>query len=201
MALLDSEIAKIKAELGYNLLDNGAEPYISVVAIFSQVVQQYVSGGTSTTSSTDVPAASTPTAVTLTLASGTGFAAHARVSVDVGPRQESAIVQSVSGADVTLLLQNAHSGIYPVAVEGAESIIRDTLRRIDAVKLSLEENYGAGALKAVDEIEFYQAGEGETYFGSLGRNLTFWRNELAAQIGVPNNWGRKRAAGATLSVY
>lgn len=39
MALLDSELARIKWHLGFNLLDVGATPYIGVAAIFEQVIQ------------------------------------------------------------------------------------------------------------------------------------------------------------------
>ncbi len=56
MALLDSEIARIKAELGYNLLTTGAVPYIGVTQVFEQVIQQNVLAGAKTTSATVVTA-------------------------------------------------------------------------------------------------------------------------------------------------
>ena len=45
MALLTSEIKKIKAELGYPLEASGAEPYIGIVAVFEQVIQEFIDGG------------------------------------------------------------------------------------------------------------------------------------------------------------
>lgn len=200
MALLDSELARIKAELGYNVLTVGAEPWINTAFIFSQVVQDNVLAGAVTTSSTTVTADSSPTQATLTLADATGFTAGDVVVVDVDSLQESGTVQSVSGSDITLLLQNAHSGTYPVTVEGGESIVRETLRRISDVKDSLSKNYGAGSLKKVDEIEFYGTG-GDTYFSTLAGNLAYWRDELASQLGVANMWRCKQACAQRLSVY
>lgn len=200
MALSDAEIAKCKSELGYNVLDVGAEPYISIVALFEQVIQDNVLTGATTTSSTAVTASATPTPSTITVASATGIAQGNVLVVDVDSRQEKATVQSLSGSDITLLLSKAHTGTYPVAVESGETLVRETLRKIADVKTALSENYGAGALKKVDEIEFFAAG-GKTYFGTLGENLRFWRNELAAQLGVRNLWDVRRAGGRRLSVY
>lgn len=189
MALLDSEIARIKAELGYNLLTTGAVPYIGVTQVFEQVIQENVTSGATTTSSTSVTAASSPTPVTLTLASVTGFTAGDRAVVDVDTRQELATVQAVGVSSITLLLSKAHTGTYPVTVEGGESLVRECLRRIIDVKTSLASSQGEGALKKVDEIEFYQTGS--SLFGTLGNQLMFWRNELAAALGVPNLWDNR----------
>lgn len=201
MSLLDSEVVRIKAELGYPLLSNSAEPWVSVVAIFEQVIQPYLTSGASTTSSTAVTAAATPTAVTLTLASATGITTGDRLVVDVDSLQETATIQSLSGSDVVVLLSKAHSGTYPVTVEGGESIIRETLRKIADVKEKLAANYAAGELKSVDEVEFFQSKDGLSYFGSLGKNLAFWRNELAGLLGIENMWQRNAGGGCALSVY
>lgn len=201
MALLTSELTRIKAELGFPLLSNSAEPYVGIVAYFEQVVAPYMLAGAATTSSTTVTAASTPTPVTLSLASATGVTSGDRLVVDVDDRQEAATIQSLSGTDAVVLLTKAHTGTYPVTVEGGETIVRETLRRIADVKTELEENYGAGALKAVDEIEFYNA-KGETYFGTLGENLKFWRSELARYLGIGDMWnGTSGSAPSTLAVY
>ena len=45
MALLDSELARIRYELGVNLMTLGAEPFIGVMVLFSQVIQPYLSTG------------------------------------------------------------------------------------------------------------------------------------------------------------
>jgi hypothetical protein len=41
--LTDSEISRLKYETGFNLLTVGAEPYIGVTALFSQVIQPFLS--------------------------------------------------------------------------------------------------------------------------------------------------------------
>lgn len=201
MALLTSEIQRIKFELGYALLSNSAAPWVDTVSIFEQVIQPYLQAGATTTSSTTVSASSAPTPVTLVLASADGVASGDRLVVDVDIRQEIATIQSLTGTSAVVLLQKAHTGTYPVTVEGGESLVREVLGRIADVKLKLSANYGAGALKKVDEVEWYQAGKGATYFGVLGENLRFWRNELASMLGIANAWESKRAAAQRLSVY
>src|SRR5574343_696399 len=184
MALLTSEVVRLKAELGFNVLTVGAEPYISVRAIFDQVVAAYMQAGATTTSSSSVTAASQPTPVTLTLASATGFAAGDRVWVDVDGRQESATVQSVSGAAIVVQLRSAHSGTYPVTVDGGEGVVRELLRQIAVAKGELYDASGsAGAVKKVDEVEFYDS-RGRSATELLKERLTFLREELGRAVGV-----------------
>lgn len=199
MAFLDSEIRRIRHELGFNTLAVGAEPYVSVTLLFEQVVQANTLAGAATTSTTSVTAASAPTPVTLTLASATGFQAGQRVVVDVDANREVATVRSISGATAVLLLQKAHTGTYPVEVESGETITRETLARIDSVKSELAGTFGYGALKKVDEIEFYDTSS--SLFGTLGDQLMYWRDELASTLGVPNMWRGRQSAGASLSLY
>lgn len=212
MALLSSEIARIKYELGYNALSVGAEPYIGVTQLFEQVIAQYMTAGASTTSSTAVTAASTPTAVTLTLASATGFSAGDRIVVDVDSLQESAVVRSVSGATVTVLLSKAHAGTYPVTVEGGETIVRAILQKLQALS-ALAAGGEAGALgglsssvgiKKVDEIEFFGGGSsalgGASRLSELIKLQDYWRDELAHTLGVVRLNGRG-GGGASVSMY
>jgi len=207
MALLNSELARIKAELGFNLLNVGAIPYISITSLFEQVIQPYLSAGAITTSSTVVSAQTSPTAVTLTLASTTGFSQFDRVIVDVDDQQEAASIRAISGASITLLLSGAHSGTYPVTVEGGEAIVRENLRRIMAVKTAMADVLGEGELKKVDEVEFYQsanakaASVGGGLFANLSAQLTYWRNELASCLGIASMWSQRASGGQRLSVY
>lgn len=190
MALLDSEIERIRFELGYPVLTNGAEPYIGISPIFDNVIQPYVSAGASTTSATAVTAASTPTPVTLTLTSASGFSAGCRVVVDVDGRQEFATVQSISGSTIVVHLSNTHSGTYPVTVEGGETIIREILRHL--IKLGTvgglqDQAMSSAGIKKVDEIEFF--GDSRTTVSrqlQLERAKTYWRDELASALGLAN---------------
>lgn len=200
MALTASEVQRVRVELGYHALTVDAEPYISYVSVFDQIITPYLSAGASTTSATAVAAADEPTPRALTLTSATGFAAFARAVVDVDSRQEIATVQSISGSTITLLLSKVHSGTYPVVIEGGESIIREILARIAEVKTKMAKDYGAGTLKKVDEVEWFQAGE-ITSFGSFGAQLRYWRDELAAALGIESLWNQKTAGAQRMSAY
>lgn len=201
MALTDSEILRIRAELGVNLLEVGAEPFIGVHSVFTNIIQQYMTSGASTTSATAVTAASSPTPVTLTLASATGFAAFARVIVDVDARQEQATVQSLSGTSMTVQLSKAHTGTYPVVVEAGEAIVRQCLRQLQLIADELGGGgsgvQGAG-LKRVDEIEFYPAGSSassQTRFSQLADARQYWRGELAKLCGIYEWWAGRESGG------
>lgn len=201
MALLASELARVKYELGYNTLDAGAEPYVSVVALFDQVIQKYLTSGASTTSSTVVPAASTPTPVDLTLASTTGFSAGDRVVIDVDSRQELVQVQSIAATTITVLLSLAHTGNYPVTVEGGESIVREILNRLYSLSASLGGlAVSTAGIKRVDEIEFFGSSE-INRIRQLNDLRMKWRDELASVLGVTNMWRVRSSANLVTGVY
>lgn len=213
MALLDSEIAAVKYELGFNVMSVGAEPYIGVAAVFEQVIQPYTTSGASTTSSTSVLASSSPAVVTLTLASATGFSAGDAVIVDVDSLQERATIRSKSGSTITLLLSLAHSGTYPVTVEGGESLIRGILQKLKQLHgVSVGASGSGGALgvaaasagiKKVDEIEFFGGGgglgSGVPQLEQLKKLINYWRDELAAILGIERLNGS--GSGSTISIY
>lgn len=201
MALLDSEVARCKAELGYSLLSQ-ANAYIGITLLFEQIVQPYIGAGATTTSATAVAAVlegEGPQPKALTLADVTGFHAGDRVIVDVDGRQESATVRLLTGVAITVDLALQHSGTYPVTVEGGESIVREILGRIRATKTEMGATFGEGGLKKVDEVEFYETGG--TLFSTLGQQLAYWREELAAALGIQSMWARKRAGAQRMSVY
>ncbi len=195
MSLLDSELNRIRYELGYPVLATGAEPYIGITAVFAQVIQPYLLAGAKTTSTTAVTAATTPTLVTLTLALATGFDAGARVVVDVDGRQEAATVESVSGSTISLLLSLAHSGTYAVTVEGGESIVRDILRKLRVIGDRIEGSFSRAGLKKVDEVEFFEHGAA---FTDMMSQREYWRGELSrALFGA----GQGSGGGTQLAVY
>lgn len=192
MALLDSELARIKWHLGFNVLSIGALPYVGYVSLFDQVIQPYVEAGAKTTSSTTVAVASEPTPVTLTLGSSVGFSAEARVIIDVDSRQERVTVQSLSGSTITVLLSLAHSGTYPVVVEGPESIVRDVLGQCDAAWAQYNEavsNAGIKSLGRGPEIEWFPETGGGGALSAARATLRHWRMELASLLGIAPNRG------------
>lgn len=201
MALLDSEIARCKYELGYNVLSIGAEPYIGVARVFELVIQPNLLAGAKTTSATVVTAVAAgalASPVTLTLADATGFSAGDRVIVDVDSRQEAATVQAVAGATITVLLSKAHTGTYPVTVERGESIVREILGRLRdiAEKLGTSVVQQVG-IKQVDEIEFF-GGNMFSVRREMQRMQDYWRNELASALGVQN---LRANVGGAIAVY
>jgi hypothetical protein len=198
MALLTSEVRRIRAELGYNVLSAGAEPYIGVNAMFEQVIQTYMQAGASTTSATAVTAATAPTPVTLTLTSPTGFSQYDRIVVDVDDRQEIATASAVSGSTIVVQLSKAHTGTYPVSVEGGESIVRSILRKIDALDKPgglIEKSASTAGIKKADEVEFFGSAGEASRIDAATKLRDRYRDELASVLGVANLW-RRRSSGA-----
>ncbi len=200
MALLQSELVRLRVELGFHALTVDAEPYISYVSLFDEIIAPYLQSGASTTSSTVVSASSSPEQVTLTLVDGTGFHTGDRVVIDVDSRQESVTAQNVSGNSLVVLLSKAHTGTYPVTVEGGETLIREKLGEIRTAKQKLVQSFGYGALKSVDDISWYPAGT-SSQFDLIASNIAYLRDELAALVGIESMWQRRRAAGQRLAVY
>lgn len=204
MSLTDSEVRRIRYELGYNVLTVSAEPYVGVTQLFEQVIQQYVTAGASTTSTTTVEAATSLTPVTITLASATGFAAGVRVVIDVDSRQEVATVQSISGTSMVVQIAKAHSGTYPVSVECGESIVRGILRQIDKINGAggaIESSVSTAGIKKVDEIEFQDTKKSGARSDEIEELLCFWRNELASALGVVNLREQSHGSGSTVALY
>jgi hypothetical protein len=199
VALSTAELQRIKFELGHNLLGTGAGFWIGVSQVFENVVATYIQAGASTTATTSVTAATSPTLATIVVASASGISAGSRVHVDVDDRREISTVQSVSGTSVALLLSKAHSGTYTVEVDGGEAIVRELLAQIAKVKAELAGTFGEGALKKVDDVEFYESGG--ALFGATSKVLMVWRDELAMACGVPNFWREQQASGGRMALY
>jgi hypothetical protein len=199
MALLDAELARCKAELGYNLVGVG-QPYIGVTALFEQVIQVYLGAGATTTSSTAVTITTAGTPQTIVLADADGFDAGARVVVDVDGRQEKLTIQTLSGTSLTAQFAKTHSGTYPVTVEGGESLVREKLAEIWTARVTRGQANGLGALKAVvGDAEWYDTGM--TSFASSNAAIDVLRDELAALLGVQNMWRVRQSGGSRMSVY
>jgi hypothetical protein len=199
MPFTPAELWRIKAELGYNLLNVGADAYIGISQLLEQVVNNNIDSEVTTTATTSVTASTTPTPTTITVASATGLATGDRVFVDVDSRLENVTIQNLSGTSLTALFSKAHAGTYPVMLEGPITLAKEALQRIGEVKAEMGTTFGHGALKKVDEVEFYDSSR--THFGSLGDQLSYWRDELASRLGVPNLWRRRSGGSGRLSVY
>lgn len=209
MALLPSELARCKFELGYNALSLSSLPYAidGITAIFEQIVAPYLQAGALTHSSTAVVATSSPTSVTITLVSGTGFSVGDAVVIDQGDAQETAFVQVIAGTSLTVALVNAHSGTYPVTVEGGESIVRDILRECRALGGpggSISGAASSAGIKIADkgDVEFFpNSSNGGGELATLLELQRYWRNELATALGVENLREARAGAGQTMVSY
>ncbi len=210
MALLDSEVARIRHEVGANVLTIGAEPRIDHLALFEQVIQPYTQAGASTTCATAVTAATSPTPVALTLTSATGFSAGDRVVIDVDARQEVATIQSLAGAIATVQLSLAHTGTYPVTVEGGETIIRGILKQLDAIGGAssgfLTASMSIAGIKRAEDVEWFghtgsAVGGGSGRVGELKALRMYLRDELASVLGIPNFWRLRSNGGGLSALY
>jgi hypothetical protein len=196
MAFTTQELYRIKRELGYHVIGIGSLPYIQYTQLFDSVINVYVDAEVSTTATlaTAISASSSAAPQAITLASATGFSAGQRAVLDVDDRTETATIQSLAGAVMTVQLRLAHSGTIPVALEGPITMARELLRQIERARAEMASVFGDGALKKVDEVEFYKQGD-MSRFGLIGAQVTYWRDELASVLGVANGW-RHRNGGA-----
>lgn len=210
MGLTNSEVRRIKHELGYGLLSVQAEPYISYVSLFESIVQPFLTAGASTTSSTTVVAADAHP-VTILCESTTGMEAGDRVVIDVDSRQESATIQSLEGSTITVLLSLAHDGTYPVEIEGGCSIVRALLRKLQAISGlgasassdEISKALSTAGIRRVDEVEFFGnsigAANGKSRLDLVKALRDYWRDELASALGVVRLNGG--LGGATVGMY
>lgn len=207
MSLTDGEVQRVRYELGFPNLSIDAEPMISIYSVFDQIIKPYTLHGASTTSSTTVTAATSPTPTSIVLASATGFAAGDTVVIDVDARQERATVQSLSGATLTVQLRFAHVGTYPVVQEGGESIIRDLLNKLRKLGDSIDQLRSRAGIKAiVGDIEFFGGGgtlasQGIDPVTQLLQLRETWRDELAWTLGIPRLNDKRNSGGSDVAVY
>jgi hypothetical protein len=201
VALLDSEIQRIRFELGYTVMGVNSEPYVEYFGTIDRVISLYLNAGATTTSSTSVTAATTPTQRTIVLASATGFVAGATIYVDVLPVQERAIIQSISGTSIVVYLQKAHAGSYPVTVDGGESIIREKLAQLYDIDVKTSAAINTAGLKRVDDIEFYGGTTATSQAKMLQQLRDLRRDELASALGVVNLYKLRKGYGQCVSLY
>ncbi len=207
MGLTDSEVQRVRYEMGFPNLSVSAEPMIGIHSYFDNILQPYLLGSVATTSSTPVTAATSPTPTSIVLVSATGFAAGNVVIIDVDTRQERVTVQSLAATTLTAQLSLAHSGTYPVVLEGGESIIRDLLNKLRKIGDSIDALRSRAGIKRIEgEIEFFGGGstlasQGVDPVTQLLALREEWRDELAFALGISRNNAGNSAGGSDVSVY
>jgi hypothetical protein len=197
--LTSGELDRVRAELGYNVLDVGAEPYIGVQAYFSQVLKPYLREGLETSTSTAVAENAAGSLVNLLLVDVTGLTLRSRIVVDVDDFLEAATVRAISGSTITVLLKKAHVGTYPISVDAGLQIVRECLAALFRVQQLIDELEGEGAIKKVDEVEFYDA-SGRTRLQLLEDQQRHWRRRLSSAIGFPLNPSASGFGGGSVAM-
>jgi hypothetical protein len=205
--LTNDEILRLKGACGYNVVGIGAEAYSGMagyVALFDRAVQPYLIDQ-STTSSTAVTAAPGGAAVSITLAANPPapgnnvqpltFALQSKIVVDIGPSQETSVIQSITGLVIVVTLANAHGtlGSYLVEPWGAEYQVRAYLTRLDAINAQLDTFAPllAGVQEAVGDAKFYgsrrggRQGSERNKFDDLIAQREQARRDLCGVLGIP----------------
>ena len=214
MSLRNEEIIRLKLELGFNVTNLGAEPYITYAAVFDKAVQPYLVD-VGTTSSTPVVAAVSGAVVSLTIATNPlslsptqalSFVVGSNIVVDVGPFLETSTILTVTALVIGVQLTLAHAAPYPVLLQGSEQIVRDLFARLDAIKSEMINVAPKTAgMQQVDEIQFFGnvRGRGKTQdkFASLMWQRDEARRDLAGALGIPYLRDVRRGAGGGLAVY
>lgn len=197
--LSDDELARVKREALDNVLAVGAEPYISIRALYA-LIQDYVQSSAlePTTSATAVTAAG---ATTLTLADATGLAAQDKVVLDVDAARETVTVRNVSGNTISVVCRRLHGGTYPVEKESALTLVRGCLSDLAVLQDKINDAVDSAGVKRVDEVEFFGPSEGRSVLDELRRAQHALRLDLARMCGLTQVLAAASGRGSNIEVY
>lgn len=200
MALLQSEVWRIKMELGYHLIDVAAEPYIGFVALFDQVIKPYLIAGATTQSFDPITGSRTTVQLLSTFGLGadlSGFEVGQQVVVDFAPFQERTVVRAVDTTlnTMSLVLTKDHGQSpdgFPITVESGETMVRNLINQLmvfdDPTSSAYTKMLSRAGIKAlVGEVEFFGSGSGSFSALQQANELRdYLRGQLASIIGVHN---------------
>lgn len=206
--LTQGELQYIKYSLGFNQLQVGAEPYVSISRYFEQVAIPNLYSGAVSTSSTSVAASAPgPVPVTLVLGDASGFAMMDHVLVDVDAAQEIATVMSVSGSTITVQLGKAHGsgGPYPIEVESGQSLVRQYLSYLRKIQDRIHRFGARAGVKKADEVEFFGGAHGRgaelSGFQTLEQMQQHFRRELCYLLFGCGTIGEFMGSGSRIAQY
>lgn len=189
--LTNDELARVRLELGDNILAIGADPYLPVRAIWDVVRDNVVSSSTQPTSSST--AITSAGATTIVVASAAGLSVGTRVQLDVDQQRETCTIRSISGTTLGLIARLQHGGTYPVEIESPLTLVRGILSDLAALEqVHTREGYDALGLRRVDEVEWDE--RGAQYW--IERARVWLRRRLATACGI-----RLAGRGSALEVY
>lgn len=195
--LTDDELARIKAEVLDNVLDQLATPWFDVRAIYEVLRDNVLSSSVAPTSSTTTVSAAGPT--TLTLASVTGLTVGQKVQIDCDAQRETVTIRAISGLTISVICRKTHSGTYPVEVESPLTLVRGVLSDLAMLETGAAlDSLDALGVKRVDEVEFR---DDETITLAIERARYQLRSRLASLCGLGFILNSGRGRGGNVAVY
>jgi len=195
--LTDDELARIKAEVLDNVLDQLATPWFDVRAIYEVLRDNVLSSSVAPTSSTATVSAAGPT--TLTLASVTGLTVGQKVQIDCDAQRETVTIRAISGLTISVICRKTHSGTYPVEVESPLTLVRGVLSDLAMLETGAAlDSLDALGVKRVDEVEFR---DDETITLAIERARYQLRSRLASLCGLGFILNSSRGRGGNVAVY
>lgn len=195
--LTDDELARIRAEVLDNVLDQQATPWFEVRAIYDVIRDNVISSSVAPTSSTTTVSAAGPT--TLTLASVTGLTVGQKVQIDVDGARETVTVRAISGLTISVVCRKTHSGTYPVEVESPLTLVRGVLSDLATIESGAAiDALDTIGLKRVDEVEWR---DDETITRALERARQQLRSRLASLCGLTGILQSAQGRGSRFEAY
>lgn len=195
--LTDDELARIKAEVLDNVLDQQATPWFDVRAIYEVLRDNVRSSSVSPTTSATAVTAPGPTV--LTLASATGYVAGQKVQIDCDAERETVTIRAVVGSTISVICRKSHSGTYPVEVESPLTLVRGVLSDLAMIETGAAlDSLEAVGLKQVDEVVFR---DDETLTRAVARARNQLRERLASLCGLGFILSSARGRGGNTVVY
>lgn len=195
--LTDDELARIRAEVLDNVLDQQATPWFEVRAIYDVIRDNVISSSVAPTSSTTTVSAVGPT--TLTLASVTGLTVGQKVQVDCDGARETVTVRAISGLTISVVCRKTHSGTYPVEVESPLTLVRGVLSDLATIESGAAlDALDTTGLKRVDEVEWR---DDETITRAVERARQSLRVRLASLCGLTGILNAAQGRGSRFEAY
>lgn len=192
--LTDDELARIKAEVLDNVLDQQATPWFDVRAIYEVLRDNVRSSSVSPTTSATAVTAPGPTV--LTLASATGYVAGQKVQLDCDAARETVTIRAVVGSTISVICRKTHGGTYPVEVESPLTLVRGVLSDLAMIETGAAlDALDAVGLKQVDEVVFR---DDETITRAVARARNQLRERLASLCGLGFILSSARSGGNTV---
>ena len=179
--LSDVEMNRMRAELGFNVVSSGAQPFISHVQVFD-LIRDYVSSTYDPTTSSSAVTAVGP--ANITVADATNVVQFGAYVIDTGAQQEVVVCGNIATTTFSGVFAKLHSGTYPVERESPLTLVRQILARLTTLEDKIFQATGQAGIKAVDEIEFFGAANERSRLEQMFDVRDRLRKELASRVNL-----------------